>query len=620
MQDNVLWKRHALTLAQQVALAVYDVARTPWPDRRLLAAVVLMFLSGCVKYAERTLCLARASPARLTADFLGCFQDRISSIKEMQAIARDGGLGSSRYLNSRAFTRFSLNPAMDVMSTDILPNYDWSASRDIFSDLYSKIRRLGRSDQEEYFRRTYRFAEERLFVCYRRLYTKALFRLSPLGAFLHLVTFLSTSSATALFHLSVSGGQAGRTYSSTDVAVTYVLLAGAVTLEVSSCLLSMLTRQDLWSHPVLCCSCLQQLPIIKLVFCLTCGNCAVLLRRWRRPRHWSQELAQYSVVGRSAQKAYGGRLLPGCVAKHVTEATRPVPVTDGLKLFVIERLLDADAMPTGSDFTGSRGELALSKWMGSLEAPAAASGILHESLRDVDFPTSVLLWHIATEVCFFNAADAGAAAATALPANPADEERKKIGRQLSNYVMYLVFKCGVLRNSGSEFLLRKAKYEIHERIKGQRQHGGDGKEDRSREEVAVERIVKSGDMGQVEPRGKDIVAAAARNDDDAAATAASAIEVLSDRVLPRALKVAAALDGVRGGRPQQGYRAASRWDLIAAVWLEMLYYIGPRCGAAFHREHLSNGGEFATHVLVLMYIIGPLGYHPDMLSFEPLNK
>jgi len=245
---------------------------------------------------------------------------------------------------------------------------------------------------------------------------------------------------------------------------------------------------------------------------------------------------------------------------------------------------------------------------------------LHESLRDVDFPTSVLLWHIATEVCFFNAAGAGAAAATALPANPADEERKKIGRQLSNYVMYLVFKCGVLRNSGSEFLLRKAKYEIHERIKGQRQHGSDGKEDRSREEIAVERIVKSGDMGQVEPRGKDIVAAAARNDDDAAATAASAIEVLSDRVLPRALKVAAALDGVRGGRPQQGYRAASRWDLIAAVWLEMLYYIGPRCGAAFHREHLSNGGEFATHVLVLMYIIGPLGYHPDMLSFEPLNK
>ena len=232
MQDNVLWKRHALTLAQQAALAVYDVARTPWPDRRLLAAVVLMFLSGCVKYAERTLCLARASPARLTADFLGCFQDRISSIKEMQAIARDGGLGSSRYLNSRAFTRFSLNPAMDVMSTDILPNYDWSASRDIFSDLYSKIRRLGRSDQEEYFHRTYRFAEERLFVCYRRLYTKALFRLSPLGAFLHLVTFLSTSAATALFHLSVSGGQAGRTYSSTDVAVTYVLLAGAVTLEV----------------------------------------------------------------------------------------------------------------------------------------------------------------------------------------------------------------------------------------------------------------------------------------------------------------------------------------------------------------------------------------------------
>jgi hypothetical protein len=54
-----------------------------------------------------------------------------------------------------------------------------------------------------------------------------------------------------------------------------------------------------------------------------------------------------------------------------------------------------------------------------------------------------------------------------------------------------------------------------------------------------------------------------------------------------------------------------RWELIASVWAEMVYYTAPRCGAAFHYEHLSTGGEFITHLLVLMYILGPFLTDPD---------
>jgi hypothetical protein len=625
MQDNELWRRHLLTFAQQAALAVYVVTKSPWPDRRLLATVMLMFLSGCVKYAERTACLAAARPDRLMADFLGGFQDRISSIKEMQTIAREGGgLGSStsRYLGSRAFAKISLNPAMDVMSTDILPNYDWSVSRDIFADLHSKVSRLDHPRKEDYFRQTYRFAEQKLFVCYQRLYTKALFRLSPLGAFLHLVTFLSTSAATVLFYAAVSGGdQAHRTTtsynSSADVFVTYVLLAGAVTLEASAFILSMFTRQDLWRHPVLC-SCVRNHRIIKFVFFLTCGNCAAMLRRWRPPRHWSQKLAQYSVIGRCAQQQASGcgyLIMPRCIAKRLAPAgAKPVPITDGLKFFIIGKLLDGDAMLTDdSDFTGSRGELALNKWMASLEVPAGTGAVLRQSLKDVDFPTSVLLWHIATDVCFFRAGGGGGDGC----APPAGEEKKRIiSRQLSNYIMYLVFKCGVLRTSGSQFLLLKAHDEALRLIK---QNGGgdpdaprEGEAGRHRREhEAMERLLRSGLL----ERGSQELAAAA---DPAPLNPGSggAIEVLSDAVLPRAFRVAAALDSVRdlqGGQTA----AASQWDLIAAMWLEMLYYVGPRCGAAFHRQHLSTGGELVTHVLVLMYVVGPLGYHPDMLKRNP---
>jgi hypothetical protein len=57
-------------------------------------------------------------------------------------------------------------------------------------------------------------------------------------------------------------------------------------------------------------------------------------------------------------------------------------------------------------------------------------------------------------------------------------------------------------------------------------------------------------------------------------------------VLPRACLVARELLTIND--------EAERWGLIANVWVEMLYYVAPRCGCAFHYEHLSTGGEFIT--------------------------
>ncbi|CAL4970040.1 unnamed protein product [Urochloa decumbens] len=53
-QDNELWMRQHLNLVTQAAVAGYVVAKASWPDHRLRAAMVLMFLSGCFRYAERT--------------------------------------------------------------------------------------------------------------------------------------------------------------------------------------------------------------------------------------------------------------------------------------------------------------------------------------------------------------------------------------------------------------------------------------------------------------------------------------------------------------------------------------------------------------------------------------
>lgn len=56
--------------------------------------------------------------------------------------------------------------------------------------------------------------------------------------------------------------------------------------------------------------------------------------------------------------------------------------------------------------------------------------------------------------------------------------------------------------------------------------------------------------------------------------------------------------------------AHGRWKLIALVWVEMLCYVAHNCGAGFHAKHLSTGGEFVTHVKMLLFILGfPLRGH-----------
>lgn len=50
--------------------------------------------------------------------------------------------------------------------------------------------------------------------------------------------------------------------------------------------------------------------------------------------------------------------------------------------------------------------------------------------------------------------------------------------------------------------------------------------------------------------------------------------------------------------------AGDRWELISAVWLEMLCYVAYNCGAAFHAKHLATGGEFVTHIKMLLFMVG----------------
>ncbi|EAY76964.1 hypothetical protein OsI_04922 [Oryza sativa Indica Group] len=66
------------------------------------------------------------------------------------------------------------------------------------------------------------------------------------------------------------------------------------------------------------------------------------------------------------------------------------------------------------------------------------------------------------------------------------------------------------------------------------------------------------------------------------------------------------VDGPKDTRNRPGFfqKAAGRWELIATVWVEMLCYITMNCGAcSLHAKQLCDGGEFITHVKMLLFIL-----------------
>ncbi|KAK3220560.1 hypothetical protein Dsin_014530 [Dipteronia sinensis] len=59
-----------------------------------------------------------------------------------------------------------------------------------------------------------------------------------------------------------------------------------------------------------------------------------------------------------------------------------------------------------------------------------------------------------------------------------------------------------------------------------------------------------------------------------------------------------------------------KWDTIGCAWLEMLAYAASRCKANEHAQQLRRGGEFLTHVWLLLAHFG-LTDHVRIISAQP---
>ncbi|CAL4996670.1 unnamed protein product [Urochloa decumbens] len=624
-QDNELWRRHLLSLVFHVAFAGYVVAKAPWLDSRLRAAMVLIFLCGCFKYAERTYCLYCASPAILISRSLR------SLSHTLRVLQREQGITEPRYHWTTGFYNWEKRPTRDGAKCQMSETFDmmlkgrrsWQSIRgrgitgsDITSvdALHNTVPSILVADDlpgmlGEFLSnpgrfKAYEYVGVRLVHCYQRLYTKNPLReafyivsrdlvhrlriahilinngppfrflaetcLDSLFLLYCLFHYVSTPIALVLFMAAEKGDPVHT--SRADIIVSYILLVGAIVLDMSSATLSIVSNVS---------------------FNLPAG---IFLRvanyiqpAWSR-KQWSEELAQYSMIMRHATQDTAGmasirqwigkRLGPwipwGVGFFDLTHAPINKDHTPIME-FILDQLLCCGKSKEWN-IASSRGQTSLRRWMGSHQGPGSA--LYRSTSSSVDFPTSVLIWHIATDICYYLGDDNASTSSDKM------KKHKKISRELSNYIMYLVFKCGVMLTSQSQFVHEEVHCEIRDVLTDQQlQQVSIG------EKEALMKLFKAWKEKQQDSKIE------MQKHEELADDLRSTRESIYSAVLPRACEVAHDLISINDEN--------QRWGLIASLWTEMLYYTAPRCGGAFHYKHLSIGGEFITHVLFLMYSLGP---------------
>lgn len=413
-----LWKRHLLGLVTQVAKS--------WRGGNglLLAATALMFVSGTVKYAERTWALKSTTADTMkggrNADLFRTVTSKhhhntLPSAVERythQIVGRKWWL-HDKYsdLAEEAGHSFHncINTLVDIPVATWLNPQIWGKIHEITAHR-ATMREVGPEDSR-FPSMAYKMVEIQLSLIYDHIYTKVGLRYvqgRPLvGLGLPLLTLASTSSALALFAAARKQG-----HSDVDVAISYVLLAGA----------GGALRAEL--HAVL--------PVLLLpvaIFWLI-----QLVRPYRKPL-WSNKWAQYNLLDGCIKERQAGLLFG--LSRLAGGHTKLRPISDKSKELICNELDDESRL---SRFGHVRGEGILSD-MGHRD--------LQKSITDMDFSSSLVMWHLATDVCFLHAPEDG-------------RHHMLLSRELSCYLMHLVQQRRVLISSEGHVAHRKARDEIME--------------------------------------------------------------------------------------------------------------------------------------------------------------
>lgn len=514
IEDNELWRRHIVTAVSQVIVALYVFTKSwsPSADKRLLSAAILLFILGVLKCFDKPMALKRASFTSLVGNFhpspMTESSDREVEHEEYIQTARDF---MKRNEEARSSSSNS-NPKICQEDLGRLEK-DLSIPDKLFVDFaYSYPNRL--TKLESFWSldtdRIYEALCTGLSDTFDLLYSKVWQEEDQnrphyqsgnhFSLFVWLITAIVPIVSIGLFHSSQK-----EAYNGIDIKVTFILLYVTFFLEISTYLSwGYYSDNNGWSNVVFQHNLIGFLAHKKrhkkLMAIADCLQCKALLGQH--------------------EPCYSSKDITNLVSAHAKDGW-------------MNCIMDVQSYWKFSDTRGH--------W--TIERIECEDIVIRSSIEK-PFDESIILWHLATEFCFHHK-----------DASPESDECTKLCRQISNYMMHLLFANPEMLLPSSRRVLFTTAYEEHEDILQ-----GDDVSLFDEKELTQKIIKKAESAGFGFTRDAWILA--------------EELKQLGDE--------------------------KKIWEVIKGVWIEMLCFSAGRCRGYLHAKSLGTGGEYLTVVSLVM--------------------
>ncbi|XP_021749467.1 uncharacterized protein LOC110715205 isoform X1 [Chenopodium quinoa] len=546
MEDNALWLRHLLGLLVQVLVAFYIFVKS-LRLTQLNYVAIPMFVSGIIKYGERTWALRSASSDQFRDSLLPSPDPGPNYAKFMEEYVLREAEGYNIQWTKMKDPKVVVRSLVTDNSKDChieaasIPKraYEYfQIYKCLFADLILGFQELEMSKSfflHSEWKEAFNVVEIELALVFDSFYTKAAIHYTRWGRILRLITVSSTFVTLAAYYFSQK-----HKYSEVDVIITYTLLVGAVSLEIFGMVVWLCSDWALiWlDHH-------EKMPVKQIYKAISC------LKIFSSDSKWSNHMMQYNLINSCFEAA----LTKSCILlpcyfyrklqmKTKTELTERVP--DMLKKYIFKQLLEHTSdLKEDRAFCTSRGSWVLDRYQ---------SQDLNWSIEK-EFDQSILLWHIASDLCYHTDEDSGPESACYVEC--------QVSKLLSNYMLYLLVKRPFMLPNG----IGKIRFQ----------------------DTCAE--------------AKDFIQERSVKD---AKTARQRLLTIKTNILPGDIKgdrsKSVLFDACRLAKYLQN--RDWKWKIIVGVWVEMLVYAASQCRSDHHAQELAQGGELLTHVWLLLAHVG----------------
>ncbi|XP_022877592.1 uncharacterized protein LOC111395704 [Olea europaea var. sylvestris] len=592
LEDNELWIRHLFGLIAELIMVVYVFTQAiPFS---FWLQTLLVLLAGLIKYAERTRALYLAC--------LGNFKDSLkpkpdagpnyAQLMGEYSSMLEAGL-PVKFITVNESERQGNKENERQANSEVKPLNDIEIVREGFR-FYQIFRGLivdhmfsfqERDESRSFFlglnaQCAFRVMEVELNFMYDALFTKmATVYKSYLG---YIFRFICTALIVATYILFQSHHKPH--IHPFDIAITYSLLIGAIILDIVALIKLILSD---WTLALL-----KLKKVLRPIY--TIGKYISFRRRW------SESMGQHNLISFCLKRRF--KLLDEVVEyvglKEIFEFMMHrdfISVENDLKDFIFNQLKakadEAKDAISAREIHSSKGHMAVLRYT-SRESIVATVG------ENVEFNESVLKWHIATDILYFESTElkdnknnrnfskivTDCIVKHWKKKNPItdrkeahDVDHKKLCNQLSDYMLYLLFMQPSLTSAVSGIFQIRFQDTCEE-----------AKEFLRRFKMTPDRSRPSDQTMEKEARAELLKVA----------TPVKPVEIKGDRsksVLFEACMLAKDLKRVDDDK---------MWKMMSEVLVELLSYGASHCRGNAHAQQLTKGGELVTFVWLLMAHFG----------------